>query len=69
MLRLVIRKRGRALQGRGTRREWAGGELRAELTVGCEAELDDGEDELDDAHGEDPVDGHFNGLRIYSIAE
>ena len=41
----------------------------AELTVGCEAELDDGEDELDDAHGEDPVDGHFTGLRIYSIAE
>jgi len=31
-----------------------------ELTVGCEAELDDGEDELDRADGEDPVDCHFD---------
>jgi hypothetical protein len=32
------------------------------LTVGCEAEHDDAEDELSDAHWEDPVDGHFDGI-------
>jgi len=35
-----------------------------QLTVGCEAEHDDAEDELSDAHWEDPVDGHFDGVEI-----
>ena len=34
------------------------------LTVRCEAEHDDAEDELSDAHWEDPVDGHFDGVEI-----
>ena len=38
----------------------------AEYTVGCKAEYDDGEDELDDAHVEDPVGGHFDSVKIYS---
>jgi len=35
-----------------------------QLTVGCEAKHDDGEDELSDAHWEDPVDGHLDSLEI-----
>jgi hypothetical protein len=35
-----------------------------QLTVGCEAKHDDGEDELSDAHWEDPVDGHLDGVEI-----
>ena len=30
-----------------------------QLTVGCEAKHDDGEDELSDAHWKDPVNGHL----------
>lgn len=35
-----------------------------QLTVGGEAEHDDAEDELSDAHWEDPADGHFDGVEI-----
>ena len=35
-----------------------------QLTVGCEAKHDDGEDELSDAHWEHPVDGHLDGVEI-----
>jgi hypothetical protein len=48
-----------ALEGRGNT-------ARLQLTVGCEAEHDDAEDELSDAHWEDPVDGHFDGVEILS---
>ena len=35
-----------------------------QLTVGGEAKHDDGEDELSDAHWEDPVDGHLDSVEI-----
>ena len=41
-------------------------QLGTEPTVGCKAELDDGEDELHGAQVKDPVRDHFDGVEIYS---
>jgi hypothetical protein len=51
-------------EGKGGALEGRGNTAGLQLTVGCEAEHDDAEDELSDAHWEDPVDGHFDGVEI-----